>query len=252
MNGRVPGILVVDDEPSVRNLMADVLRMHGYRPTTARHAIDALEQCERASGPPDLLVTDVMMPPYFDGVELARRMRAAAPDLKVLFVSAFAGDPRLAEIFGDVRSDFLPKPLRPFVLLQRVERMLEGTAFSAQREAFRQRGTILLCLEDPHRRHVVRESLTASGFWVLDAAHAAEAEFLARWHDGPIHLFLGDAPRPGQRGQWPRFFGEHRPGTDILFMEESEESVRLTPDVSRKEIPELWENVRQSLARSIA
>jgi CheY-like chemotaxis protein len=248
---RVPRILVVDDEPAVRNLMADVLRMNGYHADTAKHGVEALEMCEWESGPPDLLLTDVMMPPYFDGVELVRRMRVRKPELKALYVSAFAGDPRLAEVFRDRLSDFLPKPLSPIVLLQRVERMLDGTPGAMDRDAFRQRGTILLCVADVHRRQMLRECLTGSGFWVLDAAHPAEAQFLGRWHEGTIHLLLSDPPKAGHGKQWHRFFGEHRPGMDILFVEEGEDSIRLTPEAPRDEIPELWENVRLSLARAL-
>ncbi|HKP96199.1 MAG TPA: response regulator [Fibrobacteria bacterium] len=248
---RIPRILVVDDETAVRQLMADVLRMNGYRADTASHGVEALEMCDGEAGPPDLLLTDVMMPPYFDGVELVRRMRARKPELKVLYVSAFAGDPRLAEVFRDDLSDFLPKPLSPIVLLQRVERMLDGTPEAADRDAFRRRGTILLCLADAHLRQMVRECLLGSGFWVLDAAHAAEAQFLGRWHDGAIHLFLSDPPKAGQEGRWHRFFAEHRPDMDTLFVEEGEESVRLTPAAPRDAIPELWENVRLSLARAL-
>jgi CheY-like chemotaxis protein len=248
---RVPRILVVDDEPAVRNLMADVLRMNGYHADTAKHAVEALEMFEWESGAPDLLLTDVMMPPYFDGVEMTRRMRMRKPDLKALFVSAFAGDPRMAEVFNDPLSDFLPKPVSPIVLVQRVERMLDGTQGAVDRDAFRQRGTILLCVADVNRRQVVRECLTGSGFWVLDAAHPAEAQFLGRWHDGAIHLMLSDPPKAGQHGQWHRYFGEHRPGMDILFVEESDECMRLTPESPRDDIPELWKNVRQSLARAM-
>ncbi|MDB5050775.1 MAG: multi-sensor hybrid histidine kinase [Fibrobacteres bacterium] len=230
--------------------MADVLRMNGYHAVTAKHGVEALEICDR-DGLPDLLVTDVMMPPYFDGVELVRRLRARNPDLKALYVSAYAGDPRLAEVFQDDLSDFLPKPLGPIVLLQRVESMLDGTRGALERDSFRQRGTILLCVADVHRRQWVRECLTGSGFWVLDAAHPAEAQFLGRWHEGVIHLLLSDPPKPGQDGQWHRYFSEHRPAMDVLFVEECQESVSLIPDAPRDTIPELWENVRQSLVRAL-
>jgi CheY-like chemotaxis protein len=248
---RIPRVMIVDDEPGVLNLMADVLRMNGYQAVTARHGVEALEICAWDSGPPDLLVTDVMMPPYFNGVELVRRMRAQKPDLKALYVSAHAGDPILAEVFNDGHADFLPKPLSPIVLSQRVERILEGTPGATERAAFRQRGTILLSIAEPNRRHWIRECLRGSGFWVLDAAHPAEAQFLGRWHEGPINLLLCDPAKPGARGQWHVRLSEHRPGMDVLFFEDLEDTIRLTPNTAREEIPELWENVRQSLVRAL-
>lgn len=248
---RIPTVLVVDDEPVVRNLMADVLRMNGYQPSTARHGAEALEMCGSESGPPDLLVTDVMMPPFFNGLELVRRLRYRKPDLKVLYVSAFAGDPLLSGIFEDIHADFLPKPLSPIVLFHRVERMLEGTPGAYARDRCRRRGTVLLCIADPTHRQRVRECLRSTGIWVLDAAHPAEAQFLGQWHDGPIHLLMTDPGKPGQRHHWSRPLREIRPGMGLLLLEEAEDGLRLTPDATPPGSPDLWENVRQSLSRAL-
>ncbi|MDB5105558.1 MAG: putative Histidine kinase [Fibrobacteres bacterium] len=247
---RIPKVLIVDDEPSVLNLITDVLRMNGYPALTARNGKEALELCEGEAGLPDLLVTDVVMPPYFNGVELVKLLRAHKPDLRVLYVSAYAGDPVLAEVFNDVLADFLPKPLSPIVLAQRVERILDDTPHARDRDALRQRGTILLCVAEPNRRHWIRENLRSSGFWVLDAAHTAEAQFLGQWHDGPIHLLLCDPPAASGRGSWHKHLEEFRPGMEVIFIDEDADQVRLTPDIHRDKIPELWENVRRSLGRS--
>jgi CheY-like chemotaxis protein len=249
---KLPQVLVVDDEPALRRLMADVLRMNGYPVETARHGVEALELCAGDCGPPDLLVTDVMMPPHCDGIELARLVRKGNPELKVLYVSAYAGDPRVAKICNDRRSEFLPKPLSPMVLSHRVERILNGTAVAADRDAFRQRGTVLLCLSDPFRRQWIRQALRESGFWVLDAAHSAEALFIGRWHDGPIHLILTDPPSAATRSRWVDVLSRYRTGFDQLFVEESGEGICLRPDRETEGIPELWEHVRASLVRAAA
>jgi CheY-like chemotaxis protein len=250
MQGNMPHVLVVDDEPVLRRLMADVLRMSGYPVLTAAHALEALELSAGDAGPPDLLVTDVMMPPHCDGVELARLMRQGNPGLKVLYVSAYAGDPLVAQACGDPLGEFLPKPLSPLVLSQRVEAILRGTGFAGRRDACRTRGTVLLRVEDPYRRHWIRESLRESGFWVLDAAHGSEALFIGRWHEGPIHLILADPPGFAEKPFWASSLCDIRPDLDLLFVEEDRDGVRLRPASEPESIPELWEEVKGVLART--
>jgi CheY-like chemotaxis protein len=252
MHGRLPYVLVVDDEPALRRLMADVVRMSGYAVLTAAHALEALDLCAGAAGPPDLLITDVMMPPHCDGIELARLMRQGNPGLRVIYVSAYAGDPRVAMACGDPQGGFLPKPLSPLLLAQSVEAIFAGTSLAARRDACRTRGTVLLRLEDPSRRQWIRESLRASGFWVLDAAHGAEALFIGRWHEGPIHLVLADPPRAGERPFWASTLSDYRKGFGLIYVEEDGEDIRLRPDKEPETIPGLWEDVRRCLERSLA
>jgi CheY-like chemotaxis protein len=250
MAAKMPHVLVVDDEPALRRLIADVLRMSGYPVHTAANALEALDLSAGEAGPPELLVTDVMMPPHCDGIELARLMRQGNPSLKVLYVSAYAGDPLVAQACNDPLGEFLPKPLSPLVLSQRVEAILRGTSFARRRDACRSRGTVLLRVDDPYRRHWIRESLRESGFWVLDAAHGSEALFVGRWHDGPIHLIMADPPNPEEKPFWATTLSEYRSGIDLLFVEEDKDGIRLRPQREPAEIPELWEHVRESLART--
>lgn len=248
-----PSVLVVDDESAVRSLMADVLRMHGYHAATARHAKEAWEICAGPAGPPDLLVTDVMMPPHFNGVELVRRLRSLRPDMKVLYVSAYAADPTVSEAFEDPDADFLPKPLSPLVLAQRVERILEGTVHAQVRQARRERGTILLAMADGPRRQWVRDFLVASGVWVLEAQHRAEANFIAQWHEGPIHLLLTPPQGPGKSGRvWYESLLAFRPDLQVLFLHEAEDGFHLLTEDSGEEFPSMWMGLRDSLAKAFA
>ena len=78
-------ILVVDDEPSVRDALDRALRMDGYKVQLAadgREALDAL-----AHQPPDAIVLDVLMPEP-DGIEVCRRLRAAGDRTPVLMLTA--------------------------------------------------------------------------------------------------------------------------------------------------------------------
>lgn len=247
-----PTVLVVDDESAVRTLMADVLRMHGYQAATARHGREALEICEGPGGPPDLLITDVVMPPYFSGVELVRRLRLIRPGMKVIYVSAYAADPSVSEAFQDPGSDFLPKPLSPMVLAQRVEKLLEGTAYALARQASKQQGTILLAMADGPRRQWLRDFLVAGGVWVLEAHHRAEANFIGQWHEGPVHLLL---THPQIRGRsekaWYTHLQTFRPEMQVLFVQESEDGFRLHPETMEEEFPSTWSGLRDSLAKAL-
>jgi two-component system cell cycle sensor histidine kinase/response regulator CckA len=81
-------ILVVDDEPAVRNLVAAMLTQQGFTALTADSGETALTIYRRYNQPIDLLVTDVIAP-GMSGPMLADRMTALQPGLKVLFMSGY-------------------------------------------------------------------------------------------------------------------------------------------------------------------
>ncbi len=80
-----PRLLVVDDEPSIRDLLSASLRFAGYDVATASDGSGALVQAEKHR--PDLIVLDVMMPDM-DGFEVTRRLRERGRDVPVLFLTA--------------------------------------------------------------------------------------------------------------------------------------------------------------------
>ena len=105
-------ILVVDDEPGVRELVCRTLRTHGYKTLEASDGSQALELVESGPENIDLIVTDVVMP-GMDGRELGRRLEQSRPSLPVLYMSAYdvndifrRGSPRTS-------APFLQKPFPP-------------------------------------------------------------------------------------------------------------------------------------------
>lgn len=80
-------VLVVDDEPAIRSLLAASLRRDGYYVAEAADGQEAINVLE-AAGRVDVVVTDVRMP-HMDGLTLADTLRAAQPDLNVIFVSGY-------------------------------------------------------------------------------------------------------------------------------------------------------------------
>lgn len=117
-------VLVAEDEEAVRRLVVLTLTRRGYSVLVARDGAEALERVEEHEGPIDLLVTDVVMP-RMRGPELADRLRAACPSIKVLFMSGYAGANVLAEATAASGTDFLAKPFTPTELMGRVGALLD-------------------------------------------------------------------------------------------------------------------------------
>ncbi len=116
-------ILLVEDDPGVRGLMAELLEATGYTVRSAGNPAEALAWAESSSEPLDLLVTDVVMP-GMGGRDLAHRLAVLRPGLRVLFVSGFAADTltRPGEIGPGRR--FLSKPFSGASLLKGVAEAL--------------------------------------------------------------------------------------------------------------------------------
>ena len=119
-------ILVVDDNPQVRSLIARVLREGGYSVVEAHDGLEALLMLHMMPEP-QLLVTDVVMP-GINGFDLASHI-VAARNVPVLFVSAYA------QSGTDVPGPVLQKPFLPETLLDLVARLLALAHPSAKKTA---------------------------------------------------------------------------------------------------------------------
>jgi CheY-like chemotaxis protein len=120
---RVPGgrILLVEDEPDVRDVVIRILSEKGFGVLSAPDGFEALRIL--AAGRVDLLFTDIVMP-GMDGVELAKRAKALRSGLKVLFATGYPQ--RAAERNAIHHGRILYKPLRQVELLREVEAALAG------------------------------------------------------------------------------------------------------------------------------
>jgi DNA-binding response OmpR family regulator len=120
MDGEQPSILVVDDDPKLRDLLAQYLGREGFRVRTANDG-NAMDQLIAESSP-DLLVLDLMLPGE-DGLSIARRLRSGT-DIPVIILSA-RGD-EVDRIVGlEVGADdYLAKPFSPRELLARIRAVL--------------------------------------------------------------------------------------------------------------------------------
>src|SRR5436853_22176 len=102
-------ILVVDDEEKVRDHVRQALERMGFSVLVASNGVEALLMGGRH---PDirLLIADVAMPPYMDGVELAKALRRRRPGLRVLYISGHPADAAVADETSEGRAAFLAKP----------------------------------------------------------------------------------------------------------------------------------------------
>ena len=112
-------ILVVEDQVSVKRLVARVLERVGHKVLTASNGLEALQCWEKMEGRIDLLVTDVVMP-EMGGPELVKKLRGLAPGLKVIFLSGYAADSPLQQMLLSPGVEFLEKPVQMKDLLERV------------------------------------------------------------------------------------------------------------------------------------
>jgi signal transduction histidine kinase len=114
-------VLLVEDDAVVRRLARRALEGAGYAVRDAPGPRAAAAVAEELRGRLDLLVTDVMLPEE-SGPALARRLGEGRPELRVLFMSGYAGD----AAGGLADAPFLQKPFTPDVLLAKVREVLDG------------------------------------------------------------------------------------------------------------------------------
>jgi signal transduction histidine kinase len=121
---RTETILLVEDEPEVREMTRELLEADGYRVLSAGRPDEAMERARRLDGPIHLLLTDVVMP-QMNGRELAERLTDMRPDLKVLFMSGYTDDALVRVGVSDTRALFLGKPFTRAMLAAKVREALE-------------------------------------------------------------------------------------------------------------------------------
>ena len=112
-------ILLVEDEPAVRQLFAQALVRAGYRVHEARNGQEALKVFDQHGDSVDLLLTDMRMP-FMGGAELATQLRTRRGTLKLLCISGYAGGNEL-----EFPGDFLAKPFSRDQLLAKVREILD-------------------------------------------------------------------------------------------------------------------------------
>jgi len=121
----VPEVLIVDDDPDVRGLLAFTFLDHGFAVREAKDGVDALDELEARA--PDCMVLDLMMP-RLDGFEVlaAMRERRLAPDMRTIVFTCKSEERTLVRVWELGADDYLTKPADPDVIAQKVIALLEA------------------------------------------------------------------------------------------------------------------------------
>jgi DNA-binding NtrC family response regulator len=114
-------VLIVDDEPSVRQTLSEWMRRMNFRVFEAEDGRQAMEMIQK--GEPDLVISDVVMP-GMDGIQLLKEVKAVKGDIPFLMISGYPSRSTAVEIMNHGASDYLPKPFTPEELTRRVNRTL--------------------------------------------------------------------------------------------------------------------------------
>jgi DNA-binding response OmpR family regulator len=123
-------VLVVDDEASIREVLAQYLRLDGFDVLLAADGVEALRLAE--ARPPDLIVLDLMLP-GMDGIEVCRRLRAVSA-VPILMLTARSEEMDKLAGFAVGADDYVTKPFSPREVVMRVQaimRRLEATSVPA-------------------------------------------------------------------------------------------------------------------------
>jgi DNA-binding NtrC family response regulator len=112
-----PVSLIVDDEPSIRAYLREILHSQGIRSVEAGTAIEALKTLHGLKGQVDLLITDIQMPGDMDGLDLAYSAVNSFPTLPVILISGYSD-----KSTGNFM--FIRKPFVPAAILEAVNRVI--------------------------------------------------------------------------------------------------------------------------------
>jgi CheY-like chemotaxis protein len=124
-------LLVVEDEPAVRQLARGVLAAQGYEVLSATNGQDGLHVAREHKGSPiRLVITDVIMP-LMGGKVMADWLKTADPDLKILFTSGYTDDAIVHHGVLEPGVAFLPKPYTPATLTRKVRALLDNQTDTA-------------------------------------------------------------------------------------------------------------------------
>jgi two-component system, OmpR family, response regulator len=117
VGGSAVHVLIVEDEPILADLLTAVLRLHGWQTTTVATGLQAVEAA--ACAPPDAVLLDLGLPDL-DGLEVLTRLRAHAPDLAVVMLTARDGSEERAAATLAGADDYITKPFAVDDVLERL------------------------------------------------------------------------------------------------------------------------------------
>jgi CheY-like chemotaxis protein len=117
-------VLLVEDEPAVREMTQAALQRHGYTVLPAASGAEALQIARANHGAIKVVLTDVVMP-GMSGPQLVERLREEQPSLAALFMSGYTSDAVLRHGIATGEADFLQKPFSTSALAAKLRHVLD-------------------------------------------------------------------------------------------------------------------------------
>lgn len=125
LSGGTETILLVEDDPALREMAGILLTKLGYRVLAATNGAEALNQTQAGGEAVDLVFTDVTMP-VMNGMELSERVRAVSPKMRFLFTSSYPACAMAHQSVLEKGEALLPKPFTPAALARKVREVLDA------------------------------------------------------------------------------------------------------------------------------
>jgi DNA-binding NtrC family response regulator len=186
-------ILVVDDDPQLRDLLVDTLQTIGYEAIGVSDGVEALASLRTL--PAELVISDISMP-RMDGIELATRVRQNFPGTGILLITGVATEETERRAHRDKLCDgYLAKPFR----IDRIEGMIESLLSQGTDTAQKSGGRrVLVVDDDPHFLDALVETVGILGYEAKGANDCESA--LQALKDGPFAMVLADVSMPEMNG----------------------------------------------------
>src|SRR4030043_1872214 len=124
------GILIVDDEPSVRDSLLQLCTVDGYRVDTAEDAATALKKLQEK--PWDIILLDIKMP-GMDGIELQHRIKQIDPNIVTIIITAYASVDTAIQALKDGAFDYVTKPIDPEDLSRLIRNAIEKIRLATEK-----------------------------------------------------------------------------------------------------------------------
>ena len=188
-------VLVVDDDPEILELLADVLNKHGLEVTAVANGTAMDEALEREHY--DLLVLDLMLPGE-NGLSIAKRLKQTN-SLPIIMLTALSDDIDKVVGLEIGADDYVAKPFNPRVLLARIRSVLRRKNTPNRTAASAETTRILVVDDDPDTLQLLDDYFTQQGFEVLTAENGDGLEKVLA--ETEIDLVILDLKIPGENGQ---------------------------------------------------
>ncbi|MDE6640929.1 MAG: response regulator transcription factor [Acetatifactor sp.] len=144
MEGNAVNVLFLEDEPTIREVLAEYMKLSGYRVTEIARGDGAITLLQENTY--DIAVLDVMVPGA-DGFEVLQYIRDNCPQTATIMLTALDDEKTQIKAFNLYADDYVIKPVSPIILLKRMETILRRTLYMEEKNRLKQDGNGVIAAE---------------------------------------------------------------------------------------------------------